>query len=248
MINEKLKKLQRTIKDKVFFYEREYRITGSFEKNEISELYRLFKLRNDRFFIDIGVGKGITTALCSIIAEENRGVVYGIDPCQSSEHQSSAYSLCKYLSLEPPRIIEKKTLSAAGVILGEAGEGSVDVVVVDGDHRFESTMVDLVFAHEALKVGGMIVIDDCYYKQKQLAANYFVKNYDYSVQPFNPTLSRNALKSIARFIFHSFKYDWGLVGVIRYIQVFSPWKNDSYVVLLKKESDNGVDYWQFNGM
>lgn len=48
--------------------------------------------------------------------------------------------------------------------LGKFADGSVDFVYLDGDHSFDGVLADLRAAHEKLRAGGIVMMDD--YHQK----------------------------------------------------------------------------------
>lgn len=57
----------------------------------------------------------------------------------------------------------------------EAGE-QFDAIVVDGDHRFESVFMDLLFTSRLVRPGGAIIVDDLWMPSVRAALEYFTTN------------------------------------------------------------------------
>ena len=53
-----------------------------------------------------------------------------------------------------------------------------DLAFVDGDHRFESALGDIVFMDHLVKPGGLIVVDDMWMPGVRLAVAYVERNLD----------------------------------------------------------------------
>ena len=86
-----------------------FEIKGSITLSEVDFFVDLIKDNDVKVILDIGVGKGISTALFSSLIGET-GLVIGIDPFQSVEHDNSVFKYCDYLGAKHPTLIEKKSI------------------------------------------------------------------------------------------------------------------------------------------
>jgi len=58
-----------------------------------------------------------------------------------------------------------------------------DVGFVDGDHRFESVMSDLMLIGRIVKPSGLVIVDDTWMPSVRTAVGYFVNNCGWVTQP-----------------------------------------------------------------
>jgi predicted O-methyltransferase YrrM len=80
-----------------------------------------------------------------------------------------------------------------------------DLIYVDGAHTFEHVVRDALYAIDLLRVGGVVVFDDCTMQAIRKTLRFLRRNYDGIVQemdldPFRPPLS------IARRVAHYVGY------------------------------------------
>ena len=52
-----------------------------------------------------------------------------------------------------------------------------DFIFIDGDHKFDYTLLDFMYADMMLKIGGVIVVDDVRYENVKACMNYIDTNY-----------------------------------------------------------------------
>jgi predicted O-methyltransferase YrrM len=60
---------------------------------------------------------------------------------------------------------------------------TADAAFVDGSHVFHNVFVDLVFVHELVRPGGLVVLDDCQWRSVATAAQYFEANLAWVREP-----------------------------------------------------------------
>ena len=75
------------------------------------------------------------------------------------------------------RLVEEKSHVALPKLLEQYGEGSFDVIFIDGMHLYDYTLVDAFYAALLLKKGGMMVIDDVRHPSVKEVAWYLNDNY-----------------------------------------------------------------------
>ena len=134
--------------------------------------------------LEVGFAFGIST-LCILAALLENGVTgvphVAMDPFQSSERFRNA---------------GLRTLRDAGVLAmvdfhREASETFLpklvaaqrqfDFILVDGDHAFDHTLVDIFYAHRLLRPGGIMVVDDINMPPVYLANRYLLTSYRYQL-------------------------------------------------------------------
>lgn len=72
-----------------------------------------------------------------------------------------------------------------------------DLIYVDGSHQFEDVLVDFVFCHELLNVGGMILFDDSTDSQVAKVLRFIESNYD-EIYRAEPLLRGNPKQRLKR--------------------------------------------------
>lgn len=219
-----------------------FKVVGAIEVEEI-DFFSSFIRKPNANILDIGVGKGVSTALFASMKNVNK--VVGIDPYQSSEHHNSMFKLCELLSIPTEKIIlvEKKSIEAKSS-LNKLGL-MFDYVLVDGYHSFDSTLIDFLIGHDFLTDGGLIAFHDCFYKQKQKVLNFIIKNRDYEIVAQHPKCRRSMFVRILRFTSHLFRYKTNPIEGMKYL---NPIYTDSSLVVLRKKSGKEPQYWEFNGL
>jgi predicted O-methyltransferase YrrM len=99
-----------------------------------------------------------------------------IDPMQSTMWMGigklniERANLGKYFKL-----IEEKSYLAMPLLLN--AKKKYDLIFIDGMHLFDYTLLDLFFADQLTKVGGLILLDDIRHRGVNKAYNYILKNY-----------------------------------------------------------------------
>jgi predicted O-methyltransferase YrrM len=73
-------------------------------------------------------------------------------------------------------VIEQYSAFALPQLIDE--KRKYDLIYVDGSHQFEDVLVDFVFCHELLNVGGMILFDDSTDSQVAKVLRFIESNYD----------------------------------------------------------------------
>lgn len=219
-----------------------YKITGAIEVEEIELFERIFDVP-DATVLDIGVGKGVSTALFASLS--NVKAVVGIDPFQSSEHKRSVFKLYDLLKLQQDKLtlIEKMSIEAKPYL--DSLNTRFDYVFIDGYHSFDATIVDFLISNPYLKDNGYMVFHDCYYPQKQKVLNFILRNRDYTLCSIYPKCRLPLYKRTVRMIWHCLKYKSNILSSIKYL---NPFLTDSSIVVLKKISAKEPKYWEFNGL
>lgn len=126
----------------------------------------------DFSFLEIGVFRGQILGLVRILAPQ--ADITGITPLTSegghweSDYEADIKLLHQMFKLKQPKII--KGLSTDAEVIEQAG--MYDIVYIDGGHSYEVAKSDIWIYSSMVKVGGLLVIDDCAHKYN-LPDGYF---------------------------------------------------------------------------
>ena len=214
-------------------------IHGGILPTEVDFLYELIRREGSRSALDIGVARGISFAtirrLCAITVV---GVLYGIDPYQSSHHGDFASRLCRKLGLTFNTIFKHKTLYATAM-LRDCTE-SLDFAFIDGWHTFDTTLVDFLLVDDLLSVGGVVGFHDCYYPSKIKVIRFALTHRDYELVrevavPRFPLHLRAArgLRNVSK----------GRANAVSYIYWNYSLRTNSSIICLRKRSNKQPPYY-----
>ena len=135
--------------------------------------------------IEVGLALGMSALfLCqAIVRTGGDGARHvAIDPFQRSSWNGAGLATLRAAGCDGiVEVIEEESALALPE-LARAGR-RFDLAFVDGDHRFESVMADLVFLDRLVKPGGAIVVDDMWMPGVRLAVAYVERNLDHTVEP-----------------------------------------------------------------
>lgn len=80
---------------------------------------------------------------------------------QKSQWDNQALKFIKHLGYDKNHsLIEKKSHVALPEMLEKYGEDSFDFSFIDGDHKFDVTLLDFYYSSLMVRIGGTIIIDD----------------------------------------------------------------------------------------
>ncbi len=100
-----------------------------------------------------------------------------IDPAQSNYWDDAGRQSLERAGLaEYVEVIEQYSAFALPQLIKE--QRKYDLIYVDGSHQFEDVLIDFVFCHELLNVGGMILFDDSTDSQVAKVLRFIESNYD----------------------------------------------------------------------
>jgi predicted O-methyltransferase YrrM len=135
--------------------------------------------------IEVGLALGMSTLfLCqAILAVDGRRARHvAIDPFQRESWNGAGLVTLREAGVEElVEVIEEESQLALPELVRQGRE--FDLAYVDGDHRFESALLDLVFMDRLVRPGGLIVVDDMWMPSVRLAVSYVERNLDLELQP-----------------------------------------------------------------
>lgn len=134
--------------------------------------------------IEVGLGYGISaTYICegllSVAAQDVRHVA--IDPQQTSRFSDCGLQVLDDVGLGD--LLELYRDESQIVLPCLLAEGSqFDLAFVDGDHRFDGVLLDLVFLGRLIQPSGVLFVDDYQLPSVSHAVSFFVTNLGWAVE------------------------------------------------------------------
>jgi predicted O-methyltransferase YrrM len=149
----------------------------SLPASDCDVLRDLLVQENARTVIEIGLAYGssalaIGEALVLRGGEGSKHVV--IDPYQESFDHAGWEAITSSGLGEVCTLVAERSQFALPRLLSDGFVA--DAAFVDGSHIFHRVFVDLVFLHELVRPGGLIILDDCQWPSVATAARYFELN------------------------------------------------------------------------
>jgi predicted O-methyltransferase YrrM len=112
--------------------------------------------------LEVGMAYGFSTLyILAALAKLGAGHHTAIDPWQDELWHDVGLTNAVSVGMESHfSLIRERSISALARLAQE--EQQFDLIFVDGDHRFDGTLVDFTLAAEVCPTGGSIVLDDAW--------------------------------------------------------------------------------------
>ena len=151
--------------------------------------------------LEIGCAYGISSlAICDAIKDRRAPRHRIIDPFQTTEWRGIGLLNLRRAGVGFAEWIEERSEYALPR-LAKADPDSLDLVLIDGWHTFDHTLLDIFYADRLIRVGGYIVIDDATWASVSRACAYLstYPNYEFYGQTSDSHVSaRRRLARLAR--------------------------------------------------
>ncbi len=110
--------------------------------------------------LEVGCAYGLSSLyICSALRAREGARHTIIDPFQNTDWDGVGVKHLEEVGIDFFHLIESRSEFALPRLL-ENSEGEVDLVLIDGWHTFDQTLLDCYYATRLLRVGGVLVIDD----------------------------------------------------------------------------------------
>jgi predicted O-methyltransferase YrrM len=145
-------------------------------------------------FVEIGTHKGGSSALISKYLRKSAGLTT-IDAFEKSPKSSFPPGNPPSLKEAKENIEKEGDISKANIIKGvsweiaENWERPVDILFIDGDHRYEAVKKDFTSWETHVVIGGFILMHDLDFKGVKKAFKELMKNPRFSLQEIVGTLA-----------------------------------------------------------
>ena len=139
-------------------------------------LYELCLSRKPEATIEIGMAYGFSTLyFLAAIAKNQVGHHTAVDPFQHSQWHGIGLAHARAVATDSTfRLVEDWSTHAAIDLTRQ--KLSFDLVLIDGNHRFDDVLVDFYLYAPLCKLGGLIVFDDMWMKSIQTVAAFVRSN------------------------------------------------------------------------
>jgi predicted O-methyltransferase YrrM len=160
-------------------------------------LFELHRVERPALSIEVGLAYGFSTLVFAAAAREHGGRHVAIDPYAESDWHGVGLVHARAVAEEGrfQHLAERSSTALARL----AADGTrAGLVYVDGAHRFDDVMVDMVLSDPLLEEGGLLLLDDTWLPSVQKALRFFETNRaDYRREP-SPVTNLAVLRKVAR--------------------------------------------------
>lgn len=147
-------------------------------------LYDLVRREGLARTVEVGLAYGASTLfLCQAHADNGAGRHTAIDPFQTANYDRLGVENVERAGLSDHFEWVDAPSYAALAAMVEAERGTVDLVFIDGSHKFDYALVDFFYADLLVREGGYVVFDDLWMPAVLRAVHFVLQNRDYSVPP-----------------------------------------------------------------
>jgi predicted O-methyltransferase YrrM len=155
----------------------------SIERHQGEALRELAIAEGAEQTIEVGLALGMSALfLCQAVLGSG-GSHVAIDPFQESSWSGAGLMVLEHAGVrEHVQFIEEESQLALPRLVSEGR--SFDLAFVDGDHRFESALLDLYFMTRLVRPEGLIVMDDMWMPSIRTAVAYAERNLALTLDPY----------------------------------------------------------------
>jgi predicted O-methyltransferase YrrM len=139
-------------------------------------LYELCLSLKPKTTIEIGMAYGYSTLyFLAAIAKNRVGQHAAVDPFQRSQWHGIGLAHVRAVAMDSAfRLIEDWSTHAAIDLRRQ--NSSFDLILVDGNHRFDDVLVDFYLYAPLCKLGGLVIFDDMWMRSIQTVAAFIRSN------------------------------------------------------------------------
>ena len=154
----------------------------SIERDQGEALCELAIAEGAEQTIEVGLALGMSALfLCQAVVGRG-GSHVAIDPFQESSWNGAGLMTLEDAGVrDHVEVIEEESQLALPRLVSEGR--TFDIAFVDGDHRFESALIDLYFMTRLVRPDGLIVMDDMWMPSIRTAVAYAERNLGLSLEP-----------------------------------------------------------------
>jgi predicted O-methyltransferase YrrM len=189
------------------------RTEGRVPEQDLRILISAVKLIQPVSTLEIGLASGSTAlAIMGSKSGGQQALHTAVDPYQSMTYKNKAVERITEVGLASYfQLIEKSSHIALPELL-ISGTPRFDFVYIDGNHKFDYTLLEWFYADQMLNIGGVIAFDDCQWAMVQTLANFVEANCAYKfIKPNERTWLAVKMSEDRRrwFEFTPFVVPWG---------------------------------------
>lgn len=167
-------------------------------------LYDLARRERATRTLEVGLAHGGSALfLCQALADGNGGLHTAIDPKQEQHYDGRGVRNVEDAGLGAHfRFVEGPSYDVLPTLLREEGDGTYDLVFIDGNHTFDFALVDFFYADRLLRPGGVVALDDLWMPSIRRLASFILRNRAYTLVEADGAdrtpLGRRVLRTLGR--------------------------------------------------
>ncbi len=160
-------------------------------------LYRLCRDTKAERTMEIGCAYGFSTLYFLAAIRSNPAATHtAIDPYETNLWSGIAVENARAVGMDKSfRLIEEKSFLAVPRMISDGTQ--YDVIFIDGNHRFDDTLVEFTLCALACKMGGYIVLDDMWMPSIRKVVSFVRRNRSDLSEVATPVLNLAAFQKVA---------------------------------------------------
>jgi cephalosporin hydroxylase len=140
-------------------------------------IYQLVRDTKPDNTLEIGLGYGFSTVyFLAAIRANGKGHHVAVDPYQINPWNGVGLTREKILGMEPGTFEFCSETSIQGLARFAREKRRFGTILIDGDHKFDYTLVDFSLASFVCETGGHIILDDMWMPAIQRVASFIRRN------------------------------------------------------------------------
>ena len=140
-------------------------------------IYRLIRDTKPENTLEIGLGFGFSTAyFLAAIQSNGKGSHLALDPYQDRDWNGVGLTREKVLNIKPGAFLFSYEDSVQGLARLAREQRRFGVIFIDGDHKFDSALMDFSLASFVCEPGGHIILDDLWMPSIQRLVSFSRRN------------------------------------------------------------------------
>lgn len=177
-------------------------------------LYEFIRMVKPGKTLETGMAYGKSTlSICQAHRDNGSGSHIAIDPFQ--EEKFNAIGLANIARANLNDILRFYQAPSDEVLPTLSAEGErIDFAFIDGNHRFDYTLVDFFYIDKMLNLGGHVAFDDLWIPPVRKVVSFVLKNTSYKlVRPLpkhSTPIGRRVLRIGRRILQNPLGRDWAL--------------------------------------
>jgi predicted O-methyltransferase YrrM len=177
-------------------------------------LYDFVRLMKPGKTLETGMARGKSTlSICQAHRSNGAGCHIAIDPWQEEKFNSMGLANIERANLKDILRFYQGPSDEVLPQLCAQGE-QIDFAFIDGNHRFQYTLLDFFYIDKMLNVGGHIAFDDLWLPAVRKVVSFILKNTPYKLvrPPSNPNtpVGKRLLRLGRRILQNPLGRDWAL--------------------------------------